>query len=42
MFPFVGDHNSSVCEHHLGLDKIIDAQSVKTTEEAKTSEQHDA
>lgn len=42
MFSFIGNHNAPVCKHYFGLDQVINAQSVQTAKEAKTSEEHDS
>ena len=40
MLSFTGDDNTPIRKHYFGLNKIIDAQSVKTAKEAKTSKKH--
>ena len=42
MFSLVGDHNATICKHNFSFNQVINAQPVKTTEEAKTSQKHDS
>lgn len=41
MFVFVHDNDSAVSEDHFGLYEVVDAETVQTAEESKSTKNHD-
>jgi len=41
MFILIDNYDPAVSEYHFCLDQIVHAKAMQTTQEAKTSEEHD-
>ena len=41
MFLAIDDNDSSIREDHLYLDKIVDAETMESTQKTESSKEHD-